>query len=568
MNKFKTAAAVAVLAIIASAPAAVHAAEGTALSVSDINSENRIVISEPGSYYLSEDIIKADTGLVIRNEAEGAVTLDLNGKTVTNGEEWTALRNYGTLTITDSVGGGAINGDWNAVNNYGTLTIEGGSFSGANSSGIYNEGGTVIVNNGTFTGFSCGLSTTGPGAWNEDYEYILSGENSSVIINGGTFSAKHTTSQGYTVGDGIKINGNSDVTINGGTFSGGATALTTNGDVYGNVRLRVNGGTFNSLVGAYQISNPTLYVDITGGTFTAGLDTQTYDPKNSYLHITGGTFNTTNGCAKAANSGTHGKAAIVIGAVSYNVTIGGNTVVNAKGEDVYAIAVEKSNTNNNTKTYITGGTYTSDTYVIYNDARLSAGILGILEVTGGTLTGAGAHGVTLTDDVVCNATDNGEFDINCCKVDGGTFNNAKLTGSNSDTYYYITGGTFDFADSSFNLQTWKSGSKYMVQSGYYIQQNDNGTYTVGSAETGVIPSGTVVSAIGNSGTYDQMEIVTDTFENAAKGVTYKVTFTGGDYNGQTKTVSHDFGATITGSVIYGLIIEGIPSDVTAVITVK
>ena len=65
-----------------------------------------------------------------------------------------------------------------------------------------------------------------------------------------------------------------------------------------------------------------------------------------------------------------------------------------------------------------------------------------------------------------------------------------------------------------------------------------------------------------------MEIVTDTFDYATEGVTYKVAFTGGDYDGQTKTVDHDFGTTITGSVIYGLVIEGMPANVTAVITVE
>lgn len=467
------------------------------------------------------------------------------------------------MTITDSVGGGSVNGDWNAINNYGTLTVDGGSYSGK-VCGLYNEGGTVTINSGTFTGRSYGLETIGDGYWDEDDgQYKFTGTNSSVTINGGTFSASSVTWQGYTVGDGLKIDGNSYVTINGGTFSGGSTALTTNTGNTGYVELDINDGTFNSPALLFQDGSTQLYATITGGTFTSGLETATNFGDVASVSITGGTFNTTNGYAAGYNSGSYTKGAIVIGAVSYNVTIGGDTVVNATGDDVYAIVVEQSNTNSKTKTMITGGTYTSDSYVLYNDVKSAdAAIISVLEASGGTFIGAGSKYVTFSGDAECYPNNNGTFTIDKCRVDGGHFHSAELVGSNNDAYYKITGGTFGFADESFNLQTWKSGGKYMVQSGNFIQKNDNGSYTVDSAESTII-EGTVISAVKDDGTYDQMDVETNSFETAVTGVTYRITRT--DTN-DSKTVDHDFGGTYTGSVVYGLILEGIPVDVAVEIT--
>ena len=80
-----------------------------------------------------------------------AVTLDLNGHTMSMGKTIVVSGSGNALTIIDSVGGGSIEVSQRAFNVKGaTLTIEGGSFTYTTGLASTSNGGVVNVNGGTF----------------------------------------------------------------------------------------------------------------------------------------------------------------------------------------------------------------------------------------------------------------------------------------------------------------------------------------------------------------------------------------------------------------------------------
>lgn len=80
-----------------------------------------------------------------------AVTLDLNGHTMSMGKTIVISGSGNVLTIIDSVGGGSIEVSQRAFNVKGaTLTIEGGSFTYTTGLASTSNGGVVNVNGGTF----------------------------------------------------------------------------------------------------------------------------------------------------------------------------------------------------------------------------------------------------------------------------------------------------------------------------------------------------------------------------------------------------------------------------------
>ncbi len=80
-----------------------------------------------------------------------AVTLDLNGHTMSMGKTIVVSGSGNALTIIDSVGGGSIDVKQRAFNVKGaTLTIEGGSFTYTTGLASTSNGGVVNVNGGTF----------------------------------------------------------------------------------------------------------------------------------------------------------------------------------------------------------------------------------------------------------------------------------------------------------------------------------------------------------------------------------------------------------------------------------
>ena len=179
-----------------------------------------------------------------------AITLDLNGKKLTNKASHT-ITNNGTLTVTDSIGGGVVDNITHAKaalsNAVGaTATLEGGTFMRSKEAGKdgNNSGGNsyyTIENYGSMS-FDSGASVENAGHF------------SSMIRNGGKNTAESPAK----------------MTIDGGTFTTNSAAqpvLTNYYDANNTATSTViNNGIFNGdLVNESEHKGP---LSVSGGTFT------------------------------------------------------------------------------------------------------------------------------------------------------------------------------------------------------------------------------------------------------------------------------------------------------------
>ena len=281
------------------------------------------------------------------------VTLDLNGKTLTNAAGDT-ITNKGTLTITGSgtvdnvtngkgalvnlsgtvtVTGGATltrsaegaGNSWYTVKNLGAMTIDNASVkTGANSTGassLIDNGwysasspgqndrqtahtgstlATLTIVNGTFVGGmntvkndDCGKLTIKNGSFSNTTGPVVLNWNDATI-DGGTFAVKFTSKSVLANGFGNADNDKGLLTVTGGTFTA-ATAESAllgygDGSPAGQGKLTVTGGKFTGIFGT---ACP-YAVEISGGYFTA-------DP-SAYV--------------------AQGKAAVPTSEAGYNFTIG------------------------------------------------------------------------------------------------------------------------------------------------------------------------------------------------------------------------------------------------------
>ena len=266
-----------------------------------------------GKYYASlqkavDNAGKGETVTLLQNTAEDIViperaelTLNLNGKTLTNHEDHT-ITNKGTLTIT---GGGTVDNVTHAraaIQNEpgGNVVLNGGAYTRSKENGQNAEasGGNSyynIVNHGTME-INSGVSVTQNGQFSSMIEngwyngsQNTGKENSVLTINGGTFSGGLNT---------IKNDDYGELVINDGTFTSMSQAAFLNWNV-----ATVNGGTFD----AAGASNGVIlngYIDgtmdqgkltINGGTFNAGektvITTMGGGTHSGDIEITGGTLN-------------------------------------------------------------------------------------------------------------------------------------------------------------------------------------------------------------------------------------------------------------------------------------
>lgn len=154
--------------------------------------------------------------------AEGQnITLDLNGKTLTNSGDSHTIYNNGTLRV---VGNGTvdnINHGRAALVNYGTAVLDGGKFTRSKEDGKSDSNSWyVILNQGTMT-VNDGVSV---------YTAQEVSNFSSLFVNG-LEKAEYPLPSGKD---------NAYLTVNGGSFMGGVAAIKN--DYYG--ILEVTGGTF------------------------------------------------------------------------------------------------------------------------------------------------------------------------------------------------------------------------------------------------------------------------------------------------------------------------------------
>ena len=268
----------------------VQSADGTVEKLGETNAVAKV----GDTYYktLADAVAAADNNTVtllkdvtagITIPAGKTMTLDLNGKTLTNVNDHTILNN-GNLTITGTGKVDNISHAKGALYNKGTVVVNGGTFDRSKENGkTSNDSGS----NSWYTIKNVGSMTIHDGATVQ-----TAGNNTTL----GKFSS--LVSNGYFDANDYSTNKGLDqpiLTIDGGTFRGGLNTI-KNDD---RAKLTINGGTFSNYYQAV-VQNHNI-AEITGGTFTAASDanTETYGIYNcgcgaeidlGTLTVSGGTF--------------------------------------------------------------------------------------------------------------------------------------------------------------------------------------------------------------------------------------------------------------------------------------
>lgn len=304
-----------------------------------------------------------------------AITLDLNGKKLTNKASHT-ITNNGTLTVTDSIGGGVVDNITHAKaalsNAVGaTATLEGGTFMRSKEAG---KDGNNSGGNSYYTIENYGSMSFGSGASVEN-----AGHFSSMIRNGGKNTAESPA----------------EMTINGGTFSGGINTIKN--DDYGN--LAINDGDFDN-TSQYVIMNWSK-ATINNGTFktsskatSAVLFNSSYgnDPADTgSLEVNGGTF-TTNSAAQPVLTNYYDANNTATSTVINNGIFNGDLVNESEHKGPLSVS---------------GGTFTdpavakhlkSGKAVLFNDGKYAVG-------NKDAVKGDATYSVTNTDGTVVYFTD-------------------------------------------------------------------------------------------------------------------------------------------------------------------
>lgn len=287
------------------------------------------------------------TGDVVVPE-KANITIDLNGKKITNSVGHTIMNN-GTLTIKGEGTVDNITHGKAALYNKGTVTLNGGTFdrtqengksdssSGGNSYYTIKNVGNMTINegvnvltangNGELGRFS---SLVANGYYNgATYDNDKGEEKPTLTINNGTFSGglntiKNDDRAELTINNGTfknfyqaTVQNHNIATITGGTYKAASDARSTGKETYGvyncgcdaNIdlgRLTVTGGIFEGADYAIaDVSSQTAVVDISGGSFSGAKGaivkgTNSNAISNAIISISGGVFDS-NVQAYAAN---------------------------------------------------------------------------------------------------------------------------------------------------------------------------------------------------------------------------------------------------------------------------
>lgn len=256
-----------------------------------------------------EVTLGADINASITIPAGTTVTLNLNGKTLTNeaGSDTICVKMGGTLIINGTGTVDNVSHGCAAIFNNGTVTLNGGTYTRSAEKGTGKDGENSANGNSWYTICNHGIMTVYAGV---------------TVENKGTFSSLFENGyQSYTGSTGERSNyvdgtnqAAPSLTINGGTFKGGKITIknddggtlvindgmfTNNGNrtVFNANKATINGGEFNCPTTYFGngIAVDTAHFDggnnagtleISGGAFNGRI---TKD-NNSDVSITGGTF--------------------------------------------------------------------------------------------------------------------------------------------------------------------------------------------------------------------------------------------------------------------------------------
>lgn len=362
-----------------------------------------------------------------------SITLDLGGKTLTNTNSGKATISVqgGTVTVKNGnvVGGPgyynievtkssnanltladvtatAGNTGSSMIDNWGTLTIESGSYSGGLNVVKSEEDSTLTINGGTFT------RETAP-RWEITGTVLVYG---ATTITGGTFNEKSTSPNARVVVTG-KVDGYDSVTyIKGGTFNGnGNNVLHHLSPAQADDSFKVSGGTFNKSIPDYYCADgfiPTKNADGTYGVKEGHYVAQIGSKKYETL-------------ADAIRLAAKGKTITLLTDVEQNtqLTINKNITLDLNGKTI------------------------KNTQDIWGDKANA-----ILSITNGAK-------VTITGDGTIDAKENDCYTINVVKgdltIENGTFYGNVSVVQVQEGTLSVKGGTFDLH------QKWEGSSKYL-----------------------------------------------------------------------------------------------------------
>lgn len=295
------------------------------------------------------------TGDVVVPE-KANITIDLNGKKITNSVGHTIMNN-GTLTIKGEGTVDNITHGKAALYNKGTVTLNGGTFdrtqengksdssSGGNSYYTIKNVGNMTINEGVnvLTAKGNGFSSlVANGYYNgTTYDNDKGVDNPALIINNGTFSGglntiKNDDRAELTINNGTfknfyqaTVQNHNIATINGGTYKAASDASSTGKETYGvyncgcgaNIdlgTLTVTGGIFEGADYAIaDVSSQPAIVNISGGCFSGDKGAIVKGTNsNATISISGGTFSDKPANAYVAN----GYKAIQVKGDKYVVT--------------------------------------------------------------------------------------------------------------------------------------------------------------------------------------------------------------------------------------------------------
>ena len=453
-----------------------------------------------GKYYASlqkavDNAGKGETVTLLQDTAEDIVipegaelTLNLNGKTLTNHEDHT-ITNKGTLTIT---GGGTVDNVTHAraaIQNEpgGNVVLNGGAYTRSKENGQNAEasGGNSyynIVNHGTME-INSGVSVT------------QKGQFSSMIENGWYNGSQNTGKE------------NSVLTINGGTFSGGLNTIKN--DDYG--ELAINDGTFTSMSQAAFLNWNVATVN--GGTFDAagasngvilnGYIDGTMD--QGKLTINGGTFNAGEKTViTTMGGGTHSGDIEITGG-----TLNGSIVLTDSSEGARLTITQKAKVTGNVTNSGKADVAITDGATVDGQVSNSAG--GTMSVVNSTI-GSVPEGTTAETIVIVNSTVDGTLTTNTAEnaavmVGGKTYETlgAAITAAKAgDTIYVLKdipeaagiavpsgkNFTIDFGGHTYTLKDPGAGSAGTESNGFQFLKDStitlkNGTVRIAEGTTSI-----------------------------------------------------------------------------------
>ena len=418
--------------------------------------------------------ILSDVTESIEIAADKNITLDLNGKTLTNIADKHTITNNGTLEIVDSseAMSGTVDNVSNArgalVNTDGAKAVlNGGTFKRSEETGIdQNNSGDnswyTIANNGTIE-INKGVTVENNGYFSSNmvtgyYNSPTGTGTPTITINGGTFTGGVKTvkvdERGVLViNDGTFTNEKyscimnwNKTTINGGTFTSQNDYSVLNGAWNENAtgELRINDGTFTGdISGTIKVSHSAIYpgkiTEISGGTFST--DVSKYATANrTVMQNPDETY--TVSVAKIDNQGYSTlKDAVDAAQENETVTLLNDVTINPKGEGdvlVPQITIDKSVTLD-----LAGHKIAYDASVASQNPSYTPAFFMVCNNADVTITGNGT--------IDCEAGNNGAYGINVyggnLTIENGTFYGAMTVAQVQEGSLNVKGGYYDLAPS-------------------------------------------------------------------------------------------------------------------------